>query len=297
MKKHIFLLILVLLMAFGINAYAQNSAIGQPAQEANPAPLTSDTFTLWVDVLPPNGGLIPSTLKVELHTTEGVPITSGEARIERAGTLRIDFPVDTYEIGKEFRVIVTDGGESVIYFSDTLSMWQAFTAETYAYTDAFGNLVIHNCVHISVVPYAESWDSPEERFVNERGIKSDTDYLVWVSKANYTVSVFLKRDWGWDLIKQFDCAIGAPSTPTVTGEFTYHQYQDKWQYSGYYVGPIMRFYNGYAIHRTLVNNNGTHRDARVRCQISHGCVRVLPENARWLTDYVPLGTKIYVTND
>lgn len=145
---------------------------------------------------------------------------------------------------------------------------------------------------IKRTPYAQT---PEEKLINSRGVASDTDYLVWVSKSEYTVRVFTGSAGDWRLINSFSCAIGAPSTPTIEGTFKYYQYQDRWSYDKYYCGPIMRFRGGYAIHSTLLRYNGTDYDGRVGMRISHGCVRVRPENIKWLVDTVPLQSTIYVT--
>lgn len=134
-----------------------------------------------------------------------------------------------------------------------------------------------------------------EEFVNKQGIKSKTDYLVWVSKANHTVTVFLDRSGVWDEIKVFPCSIGAPSTPTITGQYEYFSKESRWSYQNYYVGPIMRFYRGYALHSTLLRYDGTDYDARVGENISLGCIRLEPENINWMVDMVPLQTKIYIT--
>lgn len=298
MKKSIFLFVTVLILSFCNTAFAENAE--PPADELQStvsAPLTSNSFTLFIDVLPAKGVFMPSVLKAELRTLDGELILSGETNVESIGTAKIDFPVADYEIGTKFRLIVTGGAESVIYYSDNLFPGDNFIAETYAYKDNNGNVIVSDSAHISIVPISEPWDVTAEKFIANRNIQSKTDYLVWVSKKNFTVSVFLKRDYGWDCIKQINCSVGASKTPTITGEFTYHQYQNKWQYDGYYVGPVMRFYGGYAIHSTLINNDGTNRDARLGKRISHGCVRVLPNDARWLADYIPIGTKIYVTDD
>ena len=69
-----------------------------------------------------------------------------------------------------------------------------------------------------------------------------------------------------------------------------------WDYPGYYVGPVMRFHNGYALHSTLLYYGGGEYDGRVRVNISHGCVRLHPQDINWLASYIPLGTKIYITN-
>jgi len=141
--------------------------------------------------------------------------------------------------------------------------------------------------------YAEK--NEKEEFVNSRGVSSRTDYLVWVDKSDYKVNVFLGEKGNWKFVRSFDCAIGAPSSPTVEGSFEYHAYHSRWSYSSYYCGPIMRFYRGYAIHSTLIRYNGTPYDNRVGMKISHGCVRVRPEGIQWLVDYIPLYTRILVT--
>ena len=146
-------------------------------------------------------------------------------------------------------------------------------------------------VNISPSAYAD----PSINYVNTRELESKTHYLVWVSKSDYKVRVYLGKNREWRFVKAFDCAIGAPKTPTIEGVFEYHQWQPRWYYDGYYCGPILRFYKGYAIHSTLIRYNGKPYDNRVGVKISHGCVRVRPEGIKWLSDYIPLGTTILVT--
>ena len=136
-----------------------------------------------------------------------------------------------------------------------------------------------------------------EDFVNTNGITSKTDYLVWVSKKNYTVTVFTDNNGKWKAEKTFPCSIGAVSTPTVTGQFEYFSKENRWSYKNYYVGPIMRFYKGYALHSTLIKYDGTTADGRLGMKISHGCVRLAPSDIQWLVDMVPLHSTIYVTNE
>lgn len=143
--------------------------------------------------------------------------------------------------------------------------------------------------------YATVGQSADEKLINSKNVSSDTDYLIWVSKSEYVVRAYYGKNGSWRLINSFACAIGAPSSPTIEGTFIYHQYQPRWDFDTYYVGPVMRFYRGYAIHSTLLRYNGTDADARTGMKISHGCVRVRPENMRWLVDNIPLNTTIYVT--
>ena len=260
--------------------------------------LTSDTFTLHVDVLQPDGAITPSDLRFNLFTESGEWLGNQCQQIKAAGPMEFVFEVPTYEIGAKFKIVATTGAEYVNSCDLEYALNEEILAETYAYRDTEGNLVISDNAHVLVCPLntAESWGEFAENHVNEMKVWSDTPYLIWVSKANYKVSVFLRDNGKWNFIKEFGCSVGAPGTPTVTGQYKYYQYQKKWDYGSYYVGPIMRFYGGYAIHSTLVNNNGTDRDGRIGKMISHGCVRVRPESINWLTSYVPLGTKIYITN-
>ena len=122
-------------------------------------------------------------------------------------------------------------------------------------------------------------------------------FLVWVSKKNYAVTVFTGSKNNWKSEKSFKCSIGAPSTPTITGQYEYFSKESRWTYPTYYVGPIMRFYKGYALHSTLLRYDGTSADGRLGMKISHGCVRLAPSDIQWLVDMVPLHTKIYVTNE
>ena len=134
------------------------------------------------------------------------------------------------------------------------------------------------------------------KLVNERNIQSRTDYLIWISKSEYKVRVFNKVNGKWKSDREFDCSIGAKRTPTITGEYEYFSKEKQWSYPGYYVAPIMRFYRGYALHSTLIKYDGTAYDDTVGAMISHGCIRLHPDDIGWLADNIPLYTKIYITD-
>ena len=136
-----------------------------------------------------------------------------------------------------------------------------------------------------------------ERCVNSADLPSETQYLVWVNKSKYTVYVFLGKNGNWREIYSCKCSIGAVDSPTITGVFKYFSRESKWFYDDFYVGPIMRFYGGYAIHSTLLKFDGTDYNNTVGVKNSHGCVRVRPENLDWLISYVPLKTTIYVSEN
>lgn len=257
--------------------------------------LTADDFALYVNI-PDTEVFSPFTMSFNLFTEGNSWIANKSLYVSEPGTYVIKFPIK-YEIGVNFKIVSTAGLVEFDYYGSKFLTYEACLMETYAYRDEEGVLHICDDSYIIAKPLTATYEYKAEKFVNDRSIISDTDYLIWVSKSNFKVNVFCVNNGNWKYVKDIDCSIGAKNTPTVTGEFVYHQQQPRWQYDGYYVGPIMRFYKGYAIHTTLINNNGTDRDARVGKMISHGCVRVRPNDMQWLVDYIPLNTKVYVTNE
>ncbi len=151
--------------------------------------------------------------------------------------------------------------------------------------------------HIDVIapmsPIIKEFRSKER--VNREGITSRTNYLIWVSKSDFTVKVYKGSRYNWECIRTAPCAIGAPGTPTVEGQFEYLYPGGYWDYGSYYVYPTMMFYGGYALHSTLRATGGGVWDDRVGVMISHGCVRLHPEDIEWIYKLIPIGTRIYVT--
>lgn len=131
--------------------------------------------------------------------------------------------------------------------------------------------------------------------VNRWGISSRTPYLVWVDKSDFRVRVYMGSQYKWKQVASFPCAIGAPGTPTITGSFEYQYRVSSWDYPGYYVGPCLVFYGGYALHSTLLQYNGVPYDNRVGVMISHGCVRLHKSDIDWIASRLPIGSRIYVT--
>lgn len=83
---------------------------------------------------------------------------------------------------------------------------------------------------------------------------------------------------------------GTQWTPTVVGTYSIYVKYTSAPMSGpgYYlpnVPYVMYFYRGYGLHGTYWHNNfGT--------PMSHGCVNLSTEDARWLFDWAPVGTKV-----
>ncbi len=55
-----------------------------------------------------------------------------------------------------------------------------------------------------------------------------------------------------------------------------------------------QFRGNYLFHSVLYNKNGTLMDGRLGMPLSHGCVRLNINNAKWIYDTIPAGSTVVV---
>ncbi len=138
-------------------------------------------------------------------------------------------------------------------------------------------------------------DKQAEMFQMAQAYNSNTNYLILVDRAACKVAVYAGRFGAWNNIMYWDCAPGKSSTPTVSGTFTV-------QGKGYYFDSgsarcywYTQFYGNYLFHSVLYSKyNGSLMDGRVGIPLSHGCVRLQTDNAKWIYDNIPRGTKVVI---
>ena len=138
-------------------------------------------------------------------------------------------------------------------------------------------------------------DKQAEMSQMAQAYNSNTNYLILVDRAACKVAVYAGRFGAWNNIMYWDCAPGKASTPTVSGTFTV-------QGKGYYFDSgsarcywYTQFYGNYLVHSVLYSKyNGSLMDGRVGVPLSHGCVRLQIDNAKWIYDNIPRGTKVVI---
>ena len=97
---------------------------------------------------------------------------------------------------------------------------------------------------------------------------------------------------GSQLVNSFIVSTGTWRTPTVTGRYKiYVKYRSAdMSGPGYYLADVpfvMYFYKGYGLHGTYWHNNfGT--------PMSHGCVNLRNEDAKWLFNWASIGTIVNI---
>lgn len=264
----------------------------------------ANSIVFHFDVLN-TGTPIASMARFNLFDKDGQWLANDAVKVSAGGERKtLTFNIPDYYTGDKFYLCPTVGMTSVNYNGTDFEPEKMIEVETYSYVDENNETKIGNSFQLNLTPLyrTPAFDDPDAfgktatEFVNASGVSSRTNYLIWISKKDYAVSVFLGSKGNWRYVTAFDCSIGKPSTPTITGQFEYYQYQPRWTYPGYYCGPIMRFAaGGYAMHSTLLRYDNTPYDGRLRMKISHGCVRMHPNSIKWLVEYIPLNTRVYIT--
>ncbi len=138
-------------------------------------------------------------------------------------------------------------------------------------------------------------NSSSFNYVNKNNISSTTNYLILVSLRSFKVNIYNGSTNKWNLIHSYICTIGKPSTSTPKGTFTVGI---KGLYfgvnKGYKCWYFTQFKGNYLFHSIIYNLDGSIRDGRLGMKLSDGCIRLSKENAKWIYDNVPRGTKVII---
>ena len=139
--------------------------------------------------------------------------------------------------------------------------------------------------------------SEKETFVNASEYSSTTPYLIWVNLKHQKVNIFMGQKGSWKLQKSFTCASGANKTPTPTGTYKYCGKDTAWIKPEYQVRPVLYFDigRGLAFHSRLYSPDGKYlTDSTMGRPVSHGCIRMMDDDIRWMELYMTFGTTVVV---
>lgn len=140
------------------------------------------------------------------------------------------------------------------------------------------------------------------------GYKSNTDYLILVNLTDKVTKIYKKSGSQWIVDKAWLCTVGDSSKgwTTATGEFYIGQHTGGYSYTrgpsfndseGHTLYYWTRFYNDFLFH-SILYDGGTYNVSTdgnaLGEELSHGCVRLRIENAQWIYDNIPDGTKVVV---
>ena len=126
--------------------------------------------------------------------------------------------------------------------------------------------------------------------------ESKTDFLIWVDLARARVYVLEYADEGWQVLRNLPASVGDFAHPTPTGRFEVSYKSASIGKEGLYLcRHALCFYGSYMLHSTLFDWAGQNAlDGRLGLRISHGCIRLSPNESRYLYETVPIGTAVVV---
>ena len=153
----------------------------------------------------------------------------------------------------------------------------------------------------AVLKIGDSGDSVShiQHRLNEYGTKktltSATNYYINVDLSKQRVNIFTKSEGVWILDRSLICSTGKPSTPTVKGEFTIKDKGPMFRAgSNTICNYYTRFYGNYLFHTVLLDNKGNIQDGRLGTPLSHGCIRLAIDDAKYIYTTIPFGTKVSI---
>ena len=144
------------------------------------------------------------------------------------------------------------------------------------------------------------WRTNDDRLVNgwytAQAISSPTNWFVLVDDINTKVMIYYWDIDQWMPLYIFDCSTGAWSMRTVHGTFSVGMKGYAFGYGhGYTAYYYTQIFGDYLFHSILYyEGTWTPLDPVLNSHRSHGCVRLAPENAKWIYDNIPTGTTVHI---
>lgn len=149
------------------------------------------------------------------------------------------------------------------------------------------------CTKVAAIRKLTGMDAKAQKYT------SPTKYLILVNKSSHTVAIYKGSQDNWKKVRSFLCTVGKPSTPTTSGVFHIGQTKGKYVKARYFDSYPSRcwyptrIHDGYMFHSVLYKiaskpgalNNGT-----LGANLSHGCIRLAINNAKYIHDVIPAGT-------
>ncbi|MCD8105787.1 MAG: L,D-transpeptidase family protein, partial [Lachnospiraceae bacterium] len=191
------------------------------------------------------------------------------------------------------------------YFSSNGKMqtgWVTISGSTY-YFNSSGVLQTGGIVGSSSEGYGVvdstgkrtgSADSGAVAMLNKaQSYSSSTKWMILVNSSTNRVGIFYGSYGNWTLKYYWVCATGKASTPTVKGSYTigsrglsFGTTYTCWYYT--------QFYGNYLFHSILYQPGSMTQvqESGLGTNASHGCVRLSLENAKWIYNNIPSGTKV-----
>ncbi|MBO4449414.1 MAG: L,D-transpeptidase family protein [Clostridiales bacterium] len=140
-----------------------------------------------------------------------------------------------------------------------------------------------------------AYDIKEAMTEKAQSMTSKTKWLILCDTSKYFVGVFKGSQGNWKMVRFIYVAVGKPSTPTKKGTFYLRKKKKKFfadvvrckycsSFKGsYYFHSWPYYWNGKKVYSPVLGKG-----------VSHGCVRMATDDAKYIYKKVPLKTKVVV---
>nr|MBK5236355.1 InlB B-repeat-containing protein [Clostridium sp.] len=125
---------------------------------------------------------------------------------------------------------------------------------------------------------------------------SNTKYFTWVDLNRQRVSIFTGGATHWTLLKTYSCATGNNITPSKRGLFALQNKGYSFTTDG---GALVKYWTAYSgnylLHSTILDSSGkVVIDGTLGKRVSHGCIRMPLDMAKWYYENMPRGSLVWV---
>lgn len=185
---------------------------------------------------------------------------------------------------------------------EKVEVWAAEDGEYYHLLKKGKKIAVPwNSVSIPPTPKAHKEQVPTptlEAYFNSLNKTSQSPYYIWTDLYRQTTYVFEKQKGSWKLIKRMPTSTGLNKTPTPTGEFKVSGYVPAFgMEKGYRCKTALHLFGDYLYHSVLFDIEGKYVISGMSSlgeRASHGCLRLSPEDSKWLYETMPLGTGVLI---
>lgn len=133
--------------------------------------------------------------------------------------------------------------------------------------------------------------------INTLNIQSDTSYLINVNIKNQKTYIYKGKADNWKLVKTYSCSTGITGEDTPSGSFSIKEkgdwfFSEKYNEGGKYwtqiTGDILFHSVPFDKDKTTV------LDYTMNKPSSHGCIRLSLDDAKWIYNNIPKGSKVII---
>ncbi len=117
-------------------------------------------------------------------------------------------------------------------------------------------------------------------------------WVLFVDLSRLTVTALANGE----VLRVMPCSVGDAGHPTPRGRYVTDYKTEFMGKEGLYLCRFgVHYYGGYLLHSVLYTWRGDEiLDGELSARISHGCVRLSPEDSRWIYETAPLGAVVLV---